>query len=186
MKKPNLFATLVLAAMVIGSSAFGEEGKASPAKKASPVSFKKRDDSTPPTKITSTTLEVDYHNYVALFDGKVSVKDPEFTLTCDKLLIFMTPPDEKKADDSAEGAVTSAKCSGNVHMVCGDIEARAGNAVYTRDDARVVLQDEPVVTKGKQKVTGQTITIWLNDGRVVVGGGVGVEAHTGSFKETAK
>lgn len=183
MRRLHFAAIIAIAALALCPDAFGEDGK--PAKKPGLVSFKKRDESTPPTKVTSSTLEVDYHNYVALFDGSVVVKDPEFTLTCDKLLIFMAPPDEKKTDGSAEGAVTSAKCSGSVHMVCGDIEARAGSAVYTRDDARVVLQDEPVVAKGMQKVTGRTITIWLNDGRVVVGGGVGVEAHTGSFKETA-
>ncbi len=130
-----------------------------------------------PTKITSDRLEFDYHNFVALFDGHVVVTDPEFVLTTDKMLVFFENTNDVKRVD----------CVGNVDMRSDDIHAKAGRAIYTRENAQVVLQDEPVVTKeasdkDRQSVSGETIRIWLNDERVVVENGVGVESTGGSFK----
>ena len=130
-----------------------------------------------PTKITSDRLEFDYHNFVALFDGHVVVTDPEFVLRTDKMLVFFENTNDVKRVD----------CVGNVDMRSDDIHAKAGRAIYTRENAQVVLQDEPVVTKeasdtDRQSVSGETIRIWLNDERVVVENGVGVESTGGSFK----
>ena len=129
-----------------------------------------------PTKITSDRLEFDYHSFVALFDGHVVVTDPEFTLKTDKMLVFFENTNDVKRVD----------CVGSVDMQSDDIRARSGRATYTRENAQVMMQDEPVVTKGsgddRQSVSGEIIRIWLNDERVVVENGVGVESTGGSFK----
>ena len=129
-----------------------------------------------PTKITSDRLEFDYHNFVALFDGSVVVTDPEFTLKTDKMLVFFENTNDVKRVD----------CVGSVDMTSDDIRARAGRATYTRENAQVLLQEDPIVTKGsgdnRQSVSGEVIRIWLNDERVVVENGVGVESTGGSVK----
>ena len=129
-----------------------------------------------PTTVTSDKLEYDYENNIALFDGHVDVKDPEFTLKADRMIIFM-----EKTND-----VSRVACTGNVRMTSDDIVVVCGKATYTRLNAHVLLEDEPVVTKGEQRLTGETIDVWLNDSRVVVNNGVGVEARTDSFKEAQK
>lgn len=130
-----------------------------------------------PTRITSDRLEFDYHNMVALFEGHVIVTDPQFRLTTDKMLVFFENSNDVKRVD----------CVGHVDMTSDDIRCRSGRAAYTRENAQVLLQDEPVVTKGegeeKQTVSGEIIRVWLNDERVVVENGVGVEGRTGSFKD---
>jgi len=145
----------------------------------SPFAGRKRPANAGPTTITANSLEFDYSSFVALFDGHVVVTDPEFKLKTDRMLItFENSNDVKRVD-----------CIGNVDMVSDDIHAVCGRAVYTRDNALVVMSDEPVVTKGKgdgkQTVSGEVINIWLNDERVEVKNGVAVEARPNSFKEPA-
>ena len=141
-----------------------------------PLAGRKRPANAEPTVITSDQLEFDYQNFVALFDGNVVVKDPEFTLKTDRMLVtFENSNDVKRVD-----------CIGNVDMVSDDIHARCGRAVYTRENALVVMSDEPVVTKGPdQRVAGQVINIWLDDERVEVKNGAAVEARPNSFKKPA-
>jgi len=141
-----------------------------------PLAGRKRPANAAPTVITSDQLEFDYQNFVALFDGHVVVKDPEFTLKTDRMLVtFENSNDVKRVD-----------CIGNVDMTSDDIHAQCGRAVYTRENALVVMSDEPVVTKGPdQRVAGQVINIWLDDERVEVKNGAAVEARPNSFKKPA-
>ncbi len=141
-----------------------------------PFAGRKRPANAGPTVVTSNKLEYDYKNNIALFDGKVNVTDPEFTLKADRMIIFL-----EKTND-----VSRVACTGNVRMTSDDIVIVCGKATYTRVNAHVLLEDRPVVTKGEQRLTGESIDVWLNDSRVVVNNGVGVEAHADSFKETQK
>ena len=171
MKRTTLFALLAAAALlpaVLAPAAGGAKG---------PLAGRKRPADAGPTVITSDQLEFDYQNFVALFDGHVVVKDPEFTLTTDRMLVtFENSNDVKRVD-----------CIGNVDMVSDDIHARCGRAVYTRENALVVMSDEPVVTKGPdQRVAGQVINIWLDDERVEVKNGAAVETRANSFKKPAE
>ena len=146
---------------------------AAPAAGGGPLAGRKRPADAGPTVITSDQLEFDYQSFVALFDGHVVVTDPEFVLKTDRMLVtFENSNDVKRVD-----------CIGNVDMVSDDIHAVCGRAVYTRDNALVVMSDEPVVTKGPdQRVAGQVINIWLDDERVEVKNGASVETRANSFK----
>ena len=141
-----------------------------------PLAGRKRPANAGPTVVTSDKLEYDYKNNIALFDGHVNVKDPEFALKADRMIIFL-----EKTND-----VQRVACTGNVRMTSDDITIVCGKATYTRLNAHVLLEDQPVVTKGEQRLTGESIDVWLNDSRVVVNNGVGVEARADSFKETQK
>lgn len=171
MKPTTLLAFLAVAAALLSalpaSAAGGAKG---------PLAGRKRPADAGPTVITSDQLEFDYQSFVALFDGHVVVKDPEFTLKTDRMLVtFENSNDVKRVD-----------CIGNVDMVSDDIHAVCGRAVYTRDNALVVMSDEPVVMKGPdQRVAGQVINIWLDDERVEVKNGAAVEAKPNSFKKPA-
>ena len=164
--KPFLFAAALAASAALSVRAAGPAD----------LLGSKKGGASGPTKITSDRLEFDYHNFVALFDGHVVVTDPQFVLKTDKMLVFFENTNDVKRVD----------CVGSVDMSSGDIRARAGRAAYTRENAQVMLQDEPVVTKGeggdRPSVSGEISRIWLNDERVVVENGVGVESTGGSFK----
>ena len=143
---------------------------------SNPLAGRKRAANAGPTIVKSDKLEYDYKNNIALFDGHVDVKDPEFTLKADRMIIFLEKSNE----------VQRVACTGNVRMTNEDTVIVCGKATYTRLNAHVLLEDEPIVTKGEQRLTGESIDVWLNDSRVVVNNGVGIEAKTDSFKETQK
>ena len=170
MKRTPLIA-LLAAAAILPAAVAPAAGKA-----GNPLAGRKRPADAPPTRITSDRLEFDYQNFVALFDGNVVVTDPEFTNQCDRMLVtFENSNDVKRVD-----------CIGNVDMVSGDIHAKCGKATYTRENALVVMTDDPVVRRGPEQVlSGRIINIWLNDERVTTEGGVSLQAKPNSFKKPA-
>ncbi len=122
------------------------------------------------TRITSDRLEFDYKDYVALFEGNVRVVDPQFELTADKMLVFFERTNDVRRVDAI----------GNVHVVSLDRTARCGRATYTRANGSILLQEQPVVTKGPHTLRGEVIRIWLADNRVEVDGAVQLEGSAGS------
>ncbi len=122
------------------------------------------------TTITSDRLEFDYKDYVALFEGNVRVVDPQFELTSDKMLIFFERTNDVRRVDAI----------GNVNVISLDRTARCGRATYTRANGSILLQEQPVVTKGPHTLRGETIRIWLADNRVEVDGSVQLEGSAGS------
>ena len=136
-------------------------------------SGRKRDPNAGPTVITSDKLEFDYKEFIALFDGHVVVTDPEFTLKADKMLVFFENTNEVKRVDAV----------GNVFLRSGDMTAVCGKATYTSKNAQVLIQnDDPVVTKGENRITGEKMSIWLKEQRVVVESGVRLEAQPATLK----
>ncbi len=158
----------VLASMAV--SGFRAEG-------AEVFSGKKRNPNAGPTVITSDKLEFDYKEFIALFDGHVVVTDPEFTLKADKMLVFFENTNEVKRVDAV----------GNVFLKSGDMTAVCGKATYTSKNGQVLIQnDDPVVTKGENRITGEKMSIWLKEQRVVVETGVRLEAKPGTVKTENK
>ena len=157
-----------LVAFVVGSS-FGAPNEV--------FGSKKRDPNAGPTVITSDKLEFDYKEFIALFDGHVVVTDPEFTLKADKMLVFFENTNEVKRVDAV----------GNVYLKSGDMTARCGKATYTSKNSQVLIQnDNPLVTKGENRITGDKMSIWLKEQRVVVESGVKLETKPSSLKEPKK
>lgn len=114
------------------------------------------------TTVTSDRLEFDYKDYMALFEGHVTIVDPQFTMKADKMLIHF----ENTNDVSRVDAV------GSVSMVSLDRKATCGRATYTRSNGAIVLSENPVVQKGENTLRGEKITIWIGDSRVIVENGV--------------
>ena len=148
MKK--IFCTsLVALGLVAASFAAGDS--------RTPFSMGSRKGDGTPTTVTSDSLEFDYKSWIALFIGNVVVTDPEFVLKADRMILFFENTNDVKRVD----------CVGNVDMTSDDIRAQCGRATYTRENARIILQDQPMVSKGEQRLTGESISIWLNDERVI-------------------
>ena len=128
-----------------------------------PIDFKKRDANAGPTIITSDRLEFDYKDFIALFEGNVKVKDPQFTLNADKMLVFFENTNDVKRVDAI----------GSVVLTSEDMTGTCGKATYTAKNGLVLLQSNPgepmpVVTKGENSITGKSISVWLNEQNVVV------------------
>lgn len=109
--------------------------------------------------IVSDQLEFDYRDLVVAFDGHVHVTDPQFTMTSDRMLVFLQGTNEIKRIIAL----------GSVDIVQPpDRHATCEKAVYEHGSGQVVMTGTPVLIRGADRVTGEEVIIWLADQRVVV------------------
>lgn len=126
---------------------------AMPAQAAVKMSGKVKGDTT----ITSSRMEYDYARASIIFEENVKVSNPEYTMTCERLVVMLNSTNDLKW----------IKATKNVILVNGDRSAKCDEAIYTKADGKVVMTGREVqVQRAKDQMTGTKITIWLNDERV--------------------
>lgn len=109
------------------------------------------------TTITSSRMEYDYAKSSIIFEENVRVENPDYTMTCERLIVMLDKANE----------LQWIKAVKNVILVNGDRSAKCDEAIYTKADGKVVMTGrEVVVQRDKDQMTGTKITIWLNDERV--------------------
>lgn len=113
------------------------------------------------TLITSQTLSYDYTNSVATLEGDVDISDAQMRLRSDKVVVKF----------AGTNKLERLLATGNVRMLHEGKRAVCREAEYTAVDGRVVLRGDATVTRGTDSVSGQMITLWLNEDRVQVSGG---------------
>lgn len=110
-----------------------------------------------PMVITSDLMEVDYKEYVAAFDNNVHVTDPQFEMTCDRMLVFFEGTNHIKRIIAINHVV----------MTQPDRNATCDKAVYEHATGKITMTGSPVVNHGNDHWTGTELTVWLNDQRVM-------------------
>ena len=111
--------------------------------------------------ITSAKIEFDNKEGVILFDENVVVDDAQFLMSSDRLLVFMEGTNE----------VRQIMAVGHVNITNENRTASCDKAVYTKLDGRIVMTGNAhLKQQGKEMgdVTGEQITIWVDDERMVV------------------
>ena len=111
--------------------------------------------------IVSDRIEYDYKELIIAFDDHVKVTDPRFTMTCDRMLVFLEGTNQIKR----------VIAIGNVDGMQPDRHATCDRAVYERATGEIVMTGNPVLTRGTDRVTGARITVFQNDQRVIIEGG---------------
>ncbi len=127
------------------------------------------------TEITSQTeATFDNATSVATFVGKVVVKDPQFTLYCEKLVVYLRA-DRKGIDRAeAEGKVVIVQENKNDKGEIVKSIGRAGKAVFVPSTGDVTLSIWPQLQQGinNQVATDQgTVMILNRAGRLKTIGG---------------
>lgn len=111
--------------------------------------------------ITAKRIEFDNKEGVILFDEDVLVDDPQFLMRSDRLLVFMEGTND----------VQQVMAVGRVNITNANREASCDKAVYTKKDGQIVMTGNArLKQQGKQAgdVTGERITIWVDDERMEV------------------
>ena len=141
-----------------------------------------------PTRITAKRMEYDYKEAVALFDEDVVVTDPKFRMNSEKMIVFFQGTNEMK----------QLVVMGNVSISNDNRTAVCEKAVYTKATGQIVMTGNAVLQRVGQgeagKVTGDRITIWVDEERIEVypgatltlpggtlGGGKGKKGISGAF-----
>ena len=113
------------------------------------------------TDITSNRLEYDYAESTIFFEENVRVVDEEYTLTADRIIVFLDGTNE----------VRQIRAIGHVVIVSGERTGRCPEAVYTKKSGEIVMSgpnDTSVqLTNRDDKIWGRKITIWLDSQRMV-------------------
>lgn len=117
-----------------------------------------------PIQIKSNELATDSARRTATFTGKVSARQGDVTIYCDRLVIYYS--DKEKEVDKVEAF-------GNVRIVQGNRLGQAGHAVYENKAGKIILDEKPKVYQGEDLVTGKVITYYLDTQRSEVLGGPG-------------
>ncbi len=136
-----LFAVLPLS---VSSATEGAGGKKRPQK---------------PITITSDTMEADRADRLVVFKGDVVARE-DFTLFSDELYVHYNNADE----------IREIIARGNVKIVQGDRTATADRAVYDRKKRTIVLTGHPVVVRCGDRVSGDRITVYVDDENAFVEG----------------
>lgn len=136
-----------------------------------------------PINVVSDTLEVDNKAQVATFKGKVRATQGDVVITSDKLLVYYDR-DEKaakpKKDDKKPGGlmdgggkVRQVVALGHVKVVQRDRVGVGQKATYWAGGRKILLEGQATVWQGKNVVSGEKITVFLDEDRSVVHGAPG-------------
>ena len=97
-------------------------------------------------EIKSDSMDMDFAQRKAVFEGNVRVSDSRMKLRADRMEVFLSPQDELQRIEAAGNVV--------IEETATDRKALAGKAVYDVEQGRVVLTEDPVLHVGENSMTG--------------------------------
>ena len=112
-----------------------------------------------PIDITSERLEADNAAHRIHFIGNVVAKQGDVTLYAREMTVFLQP----KGED-----IEKIEAVGDVRIVQGERVATGQKGIYLSQEGRVVLTGSPQVHRGADVVTGDEITVFLNEQKSIV------------------
>ncbi len=104
------------------------------------------------------------------FTGNVVVTRQKEVINADSIKIFIHKKEEKK--NNQKQTIKKIIASGNVQYISGNRKALSDNAVYTTGDETLVLTgDSPKVITGDSFVSGEKITLFRKNNKIIVESG---------------
>ncbi len=135
-----------------------------------------------PVHVVADKLEVMNRKKIAIFTGKVRAVQGDVTMTSDKLLVYYERGEEKQkagAGGAARGLMDQGAkvhkivATGHVKIVQQNRVAVGRKATYWAGGRKILLEGRATVWRGQNQVSGETITVFLDEDRTVVHGAPG-------------
>ena len=126
-------------------------------------------DRSAPIEITSDALEVRQAQNLAIFSGEVVAGQGTLRLTADRVEVTYSA---EAGDDSETGAIQNLTAEGNVFISNGAETAQGSEARYDVESGMITMSGDVVLTQGQNVISGQRLTINLNEGQGRVEGRV--------------
>jgi lipopolysaccharide export system protein LptA len=128
-----------------------------------------------PANITSDRLSYVDLDRKAVFSGHVSVKGDEFSLKADSALVLLLPRTSGGANPSGN-QLDRIVAQGDIQIQQAARKASGNQLVYTGDEQKFVLtgaagHPSSIFDAEHGKITGDSLTFFSHDGRVLVGSG---------------
>ncbi len=138
-------------------------------------------------EIQSDTLEMDNKKKMVTFTGRVSARNDDFTMDCEKMVVYYKSAPSKKGGEEESTEIDKIVASGKVQIVRSlGGTAFADNAVYHQVLEQLVLTGNPVVKQENNFVEGSRITLFLKEDRSVVEGSEDQRAKAVIFPDQKK
>lgn len=112
-----------------------------------------------PLEVTSRQLNADETAGTVIFIGEVVATQDDVTIYSGRLTVHYRPEDRQIERVVAEE---------DVRIIQGDKVATGQKAVYLKGQGEIVLTGNPRVNQGQDFVTGEKITVLLNENRSIV------------------
>jgi lipopolysaccharide export system protein LptA len=133
-----------------------------------------------PIHIRSRTLEfryndkrITYHGDVVVTQGDVTVKSDLLTVTYEEPVTGDGAAPAKAENITSRQRLKEIVAEGNVDITTADRRATGKKAVFNETNRTVVLSGNAVLQEGGNRVTGESVTVFLDEKRSVVEGGGG-------------
>ncbi|OPY59647.1 MAG: LPS-assembly protein LptD [Syntrophorhabdaceae bacterium PtaU1.Bin034] len=98
---------------------------------------------------------------IIVFKGNVIAKQEDLHLFSDMLTAYV---------NEETNEIERAKAEGNVKIVKLDRTATCKEAYFYNDKGEIILKGDVVVFSGNDKISGDTVTYYINEDRVVAQG----------------
>ncbi len=128
-------------------------------------------DSDAPIEVTSDQLNVDQTDGTAVFTGNVVVVQGAFRLTAERVEVEYTETEPREIERMLAFV--------DVVIVRGADAAEGDEAVYTLADRVVVMTGDVLLTQEQSAISGDVLTVQLDDGTGVMEGRVRTILQTG-------
>ncbi|HEX4603264.1 MAG TPA: LPS export ABC transporter periplasmic protein LptC [Candidatus Angelobacter sp.] len=128
-----------------------------------------------PVNVTSDKLSYVDSERKAIFSGNVIVRTQETTITSDTVQVILLPR-KNQAENQSASQLERIEAQGDIKIQQGARKAAGTKLVYTAADEKMVLtgtlSQPPSIFDAEQgQISGDSLTFFTHDGRVLVGGG---------------
>ncbi len=144
-----------------------------------------------PIEVTSDSLEVLQDKNQATFTGHVVAIQGDVRLTADKMTVeyasseeksskkkpakpktpdevAKAPKEKKSTTDNAQGAIKKINAEGNVFLSTPEETASGANGVYDVEHQEIHMNNNVVLTRGKNTLKGDQLTYNFGTGRSLI------------------
>jgi lipopolysaccharide export system protein LptA len=129
-----------------------------------------------PIHVVADQLEVDNQGQVATFIGAVKATQGDVKITSDRLQVYYDQDQKEQQAEQAAGImdgggkVRKVVALGHVKVVQEDRVAVGQKATYWAGGRKMLLEGAATVWRGKNQVSGEKITVFLDQDRALVHG----------------
>lgn len=134
------------------------------------------------TTVTSERMTVQNKERRAVFEGKVVLTKGDLVVRSDVMVVFYEPREPQKNGSASAGAkadgeeqvsqmaVSKMEATGHVKIEKKAGTATCQKAVFYQKEQKIVLTGDPVAWERGNRVTGDKITMFLDQDRTLVEG----------------
>ncbi len=119
-----------------------------------------------PVEIRAERLEADYGKGLLHFFGRVAVRRGDFLMESREMKVHLR-------SENGTNRLEWAEALGDVRISYGGKRASCSRAIYYADEEKVILEGNPILREGDNRLRGARIVVFLKEDRAIVEGAPG-------------